>query len=46
MACVVGRVELMPAMEHGEILALERGARGRVFGPVAMAERWFKHGSA
>lgn len=46
VAFVVGRVELMAAMEHGEILALERGANGRVFGSVAMAERWLKHGSA
>lgn len=46
VAFVVGRVELMAHMEHGEILALERGANGRVFGSVAVAERWLKHGSA
>lgn len=46
VAFVIGRVELMPQMEHGEILALERGANGRVFSSVAMAERWLKHGSA
>lgn len=46
VAFVVGRVELMAQMEHGEILALERGANGRVFGSVAVAERWLKHGSA
>ncbi|MBY4597176.1 hypothetical protein K3217_16780 [bacterium BD-1] len=46
VAFVIGRVELLPQMEHGEILALERGANGRVFSSVAMAERWLKHGSA
>lgn len=45
IAFVVGRVELLPQMEHGEILALERGANGRVFGNVAVAERWLRHGS-
>jgi hypothetical protein len=45
VAFVVGRIELVPEMEHGEILALERGANGRVFGSVAMAERWLRHGS-
>lgn len=45
VAFVVGRVELLSQMEHGEILALERGARGRVFGSVAVAERWLKHGA-
>lgn len=45
VAFVVGRVELMADMEHGEILALERGANGRVFGNVAVAERWLRHGS-
>jgi hypothetical protein len=45
IAFVVGRIELVTEMEHGEILALERGANGRVFGSVAMAERWLRHGS-
>lgn len=45
VAFVVGRVELLSHMEHGEILALERGARGRVFGSVAVAERWLRHGA-
>ena len=45
VAFVVGRIELVTEMEHGEILALERGANGRVFGSVAMAERWLRHGS-
>lgn len=45
IAFVVGRVELLPQMEHGEILAMERGANGRVFGSVAVAERWLRHGS-
>lgn len=45
VAFVVGRVELMPYVEHGEILARERGATsGRVFGSEAMAERWLRHG--
>ena len=45
VAFVVGRIELVAEMEHGEILALERGAQGRVFGSVAVAERWLRHGS-
>lgn len=44
VAFVVGRVELMSHMEHGEILALERGANGRVFGNTTVAERWLRHG--
>ena len=45
VAFVVGRVELMGYVEHGEILARERGATGgRVFSSEAMAERWLKHG--
>ena len=43
VAFVVGRIELVPQMEFGEILALERGANGRVFSSVAMAERWLRH---
>lgn len=45
VAFVPGRVELMGYVEHGEILARERGATGgRVFSSEAMAERWLKHG--
>ncbi len=44
IAFVVGRVELLPQMEHGEILALERGANGRVFDNPTIAERWLRHG--
>lgn len=44
IAFVVGRVELLSLMEHGEILALERGAHGRVFGHAEGAERWLRHG--
>ncbi len=32
------------AMEHGEILARERGIVGRVFGEESEAERWLRHG--
>ena len=31
-------------LEHGEILAIERGANGRVFESTALAERWLRHG--
>ena len=44
VAFVVGRIELVAHMEHGEILALERGANGRVFGNATVAERWLRHG--
>ncbi|WP_374602498.1 hypothetical protein [Arenimonas sp.] len=46
VAFVVGRIELLAHMEHGEILALERGAMGRVFGSASVAERWLRHGAA
>lgn len=46
VAFVVGRIELMAHMEHGEILALERGAMGRVFGSTSVAERWLRHGAS
>lgn len=46
VAFVVGRVELVAHMEHGEILALERGANGRVFGSASVAERWLRHGAS
>jgi hypothetical protein len=36
----------MKAMEHGEILARERGIVGRVFGREDDAERWLRHGIA
>jgi hypothetical protein len=45
IAFVVGRVDQMARMEHAEILAMERGANGRVFGSLAVAERWLRHGS-
>ena len=44
VAFVIGRVEEMPRLEHGEILAMERGANGRVFESTALAERWLRHG--
>jgi hypothetical protein len=34
----------LAAMEHGEILARERGIAGRVFGDEASAERWLRYG--
>lgn len=46
VAFVVGRIELVAHMEHGEILALERGANGRVFGSASVAERWLRHGAS
>ena len=36
----------LKAMEHGEILARERGIVGRVFGREDEAERWLRHGIA
>jgi hypothetical protein len=44
VAFVVGRVQEMARLEHGEILANERGANGRVFESVSLAERWLRHG--
>jgi hypothetical protein len=44
VAFVVSRLERLPEMEHGEILALERGAHGRVFANVGPAEHWLRHG--
>ncbi|HEX5693981.1 MAG TPA: hypothetical protein VFY00_05100 [Arenimonas sp.] len=46
VAFVVARIELLAQMEHGEILALERGAMGRVFGSVSVAESWLRHGAS
>src|SRR5688500_337348 len=40
VALVVSRLERLAEMEHGEILALERGAHGRVFANVGPAEHW------
>ena len=34
----------LAAMEHGEILARERGIVGRVFGDEGEATRWLRHG--
>lgn len=44
VAFVVERIEMLSQLEHGEILALERGANGRVFTNPALAERWLRHG--
>ncbi|KAA2284462.1 hypothetical protein [Arenimonas fontis] len=44
IAFVVHRVELLPVMEQGEILAMEYGANGRVFSSADLAERWLRHG--
>lgn len=46
VAFVVARIELLAQMEHGEILAIERGAKGRVFGSVSVAESWLRHGAS
>lgn len=45
IAFVVGRVDMLGLMQHGEILAIERGAHARVFDSMAVAERWLRHGS-
>ena len=44
VAFVTNRVEEMARLEHGEILAIERGANGRVFESTSLAERWLRHG--
>ena len=44
IAYVVSRFERLAEMEYGEILALERGATGRVFGDEGAAEAWLRHG--
>lgn len=44
VAFVVARIEEMARLEHGEILAIERGANGRVFESTSLAERWLRHG--
>ena len=45
VAFVVSRLERLAEMEHGEILALERGGYGRVFANVEPAEHWLRHGA-
>lgn len=45
IAFVVGNVDQLARLEHAEILATERGANGRVFASLAVAERWLRHGS-
>lgn len=45
IAFVVGRTEMIASMEHGEILAAERGMKGRVFGSLSEAERWLRYGA-
>jgi hypothetical protein len=44
VAFVVNEIEQMAAMEHGQILAVERGLDARVFSNVTMAERWLRYG--
>ena len=44
VAFVTARVQEMARLEHGEILTIERGANGRVFESVSLAERWLRHG--
>lgn len=44
VAFVTYHVGEMARLEHGEILAIERGANGRVFESTALAERWLRHG--
>lgn len=44
IAFVVGRVDMLGLMQHGEILAIERGANARVFDNPSIAERWLRHG--
>lgn len=44
VAFVIARIAEMARMEHGEILAIERGANGRVFESTSLAERWLRHG--
>lgn len=44
VAFVALRIDLITRLEHYEILALERGANGRVFANPTVAERWLRHG--
>jgi hypothetical protein len=46
IAFVAGRTEMIASMEHGEILAAERGLKGRVFGSRSEAERWLRYGAS
>jgi hypothetical protein len=44
VAFVAARIDILARMEHYEILALERGANGRVFASATVAESWLRHG--
>jgi len=46
VAYVDAFVEDLPIAEIGEILAMERGIAGRVFGSVQEAERWLRIGAS
>jgi hypothetical protein len=46
VAYVDAFVEDMPIAEQGEILAMERGIAGRVFGSVQEAECWLRIGGS
>jgi hypothetical protein len=46
IAFVAGRTEMIASMEHGEILAAERGLKGRVFGSRSEAERWLRYSAS
>ncbi|MGH8108044.1 MAG: hypothetical protein ACREO1_04900 [Arenimonas sp.] len=45
VAFVDAFVEDLPIVEQGEILAMERGIEGRVFGSVQQADRWLRIGA-
>lgn len=46
VAFVDAFVEDLPIVEQGEILAMERGIEGRVFGSVQEADRWLRIGAS
>ena len=46
VAFVDAFVEDFPIVEQGEILAMERGIEGRVFGSVQEADRWLRIGAS
>jgi len=46
VAFVDAFVEDFPIVEQGEILAMERGIEGRVFGSVQQADRWLRIGAS
>lgn len=46
VAFVDAFVEDLPIVEQGEILAMERGIEGRVFGSVQQADRWLRIGAS